>query len=135
MSNEAYLNRLLVYIKAFYFIWVFGKRKLSYTFISFLVVSVAYLAEQFHWLYYFDFRNHIFREICKIPSIARGLSICVCVCVCMCTCMCMHMCVCVCVCVYAYVCITFIRIGHILAKIKNVKNDIYRFDIYHSLVS
>ena len=41
----------------------------------------------------------------------------------------------VCVCVYACVCVTIVRTGHTLAKIKNVQNTFVDLDIYHLVAS
>ena len=40
---------------------------------------------------------------------------------------CWFLCVCVCVCVCVYLCVTIFTTGHIIAKINNLKNDVYRF--------
>ena len=64
----------------------------------------------------------------------RCVYMCVCVFVCMCVCVCarvrvrvrVRVCVCMCLCVCVYVCVNRCT-GKILAKIKNIKNDVYRF--------
>ena len=59
----------------------------------------------------------MFRQICKISLIAMGLSVSVYVCVCIC------------------LSVTFVCRRRTLAKIKNVKIDVCRFDICHQMVS
>ena len=81
----------------------------------------------------------IFRQICKISPLPKGLYISVCLCVCVRGCMracmsvCLYVCVCVCRCVCLYVCVSvcynraWAQVISILSKIKNVKNVVCKF--------